>query len=222
MTTNSQTNITDRRLIVIGAGDLARELCGWFPQLRISGFLASHLSEPVCAGMPPIIGTSEDYVPQRDDIFVCAIGNPATRLAISREFEARGAEFATLIHESAAVPPSSSVGPGTIALPYAILDVNAHIGKHCLLYFRAGIGHDATAGDGCTVLTNAVVGARCVLGEGVIISTLAFTNPGISIGSFAQVGANSFAARDVPPHAVAVGVPARILSSHVEKTSAAA
>jgi sugar O-acyltransferase (sialic acid O-acetyltransferase NeuD family) len=222
MTTNSQETIADRRLIVIGAGDLAREICGWFPQLKIGGFLASHRNETACAGMSPIIGTPEEYIPEREDIFVCAVGNPATRLALGREFEARGAEFATLVHESAIVLPSSSVGPGTIVLPFSLVDVNAHFGKHCLLYYRAGIGHDVTAGDGCTVLTNAVVGARCVLGEGVVISTLAFTNPGISIGSFAQIGANSFAARDVPPHAVAVGVPARILSPPTGKTAAAA
>jgi acetyltransferase-like isoleucine patch superfamily enzyme len=56
----------------------------------------------------------------------------------------------------------------------------------------------------------------------VTISTLAFTNPGISIGSFAQIGANSFAARDIPPYGTAIGVPARIIAPSAEKIAAAA
>lgn len=222
MINNLNADISDRRLIVIGAGDLGRELCGWFPNLKISGFLDSNLKQTQNPGMPPIIGRPEDYRPEPEDIFLCALGNPAARLAVSREFEARGAEFATLVHHSSIIAASSSISPGTIVLPYVIVDVNTSVGKHCLLYFRAGVGHDVSMGDGCIVLTNAVVGARGVLGEGVMVSTLAFSNPGISIGSFAQIGANSFVTRDVPPNATAIGVPARILTPQAEKVTALA
>ncbi|HWR51657.1 MAG TPA: acetyltransferase [Bryobacteraceae bacterium] len=220
MMDKATTDINGKRLIMIGAGDLAREICGWFPNLNVGGFLDSHRRQWPEAGMPPIIGTPEDYWPEPEDIFVCSVGNPAQRLAISRKLQARGAKFATLVHDSAELSATSSVGPGTIMLPFALVDVNARVGDHCLLYFRAGVGHGATLGDGCIVLTNAVVGARCVLGEGVVISTLAFCNPGTSIGAFAQVGANSFAARDVPPYATAIGVPARILAHRAEASNA--
>ena len=216
MKDKAEMDIKGKRLIMIGAGDLAREICGWFPNLNVSGFLDSNRRQWSGPGMPPIIGTPEDYWPEPDDIFVCSVGNPGQRLAISRKLEARGAKFATLIHDSAQLSATSSAGPGTILLPFALVDINARVGDHCLLYFRAGVGHDATLGDGCIVLTNAVVGARCVLGEGVVISTLAFCSPGTSIGAFAQVGANSFAARDVPPYATAIGVPARILAHRPE------
>ena len=71
------------------------------------------------------------------------------------------------------------------------------------------------------LLSNAVVGSRCVLGDCVVVSTLAFCNTGIAVGSFALIGANSFAARDVPSRSSAIGVPARIVNVCSERPAAA-
>ncbi len=130
--------------------------------------------------------------------------------------KSRGAKFITLVHSTAAVARNSTLGEGCIMLPYAMIDINAHVGNQVILYFRGGVGHDAIVGDGCMVLTNSSVGARCVLGEGVTIGSTGFCNPGIRIGDYAIVGAVSFAARDIPAHTTAIGVPAR----HVTRPAA--
>ena len=222
MTTNHSTQLEGRRLIVIGAGDLGRELCAWFPDLGISAFLDARVTQWSDPGLPPIIGSPDTYWPQPNDVFLCAVGNPAARLVVARNMEARGGQFISAIHHTALIADSSSLGPGSIVMPYAIIDINSHLGDHSLLYFRAGVGHDAIIGGGCVLLSNAVVGSRCVLGECVVVSTLAFCNTGISVGSFALIGANSFAARDVPSRSSTIGVPARIVSVCSERPPAAA
>jgi hypothetical protein len=52
---------------------------------------------------------------------------------------------------------------------------------------------------------------QVVLGHDVWIGHGAVVLPGVTVGTGAVVGAGAVATRDVPPFAVAVGVPARIL-----------
>ncbi|QKJ21251.1 acyltransferase [Microbacterium hominis] len=49
------------------------------------------------------------------------------------------------------------------------------------------------------------IGRGAWLGQNVVVM------PGVTIGAQAVIGANSVVTRDVPPHTVAVGVPARVV-----------
>lgn len=42
--------------------------------------------------------------------------------------------------------------------------------------------------------------------------------PGVHIGKHAIIGAGAVVTKDVPPHGIAVGIPARIIKSRREKT----
>lgn len=50
-----------------------------------------------------------------------------------------------------------------------------------------------------------------VLGDHAWIGYGAFITPGTRVGEDATVGANAVVTRDVPPHSIAVGVPARVV-----------
>ena len=56
-------------------------------------------------------------------------------------------------------------------------------------------------------------GKACpVLGAGVMIGAGAKVLGGVTIGAHAVIGANAVVLTDVPPGAVAVGIPARVLA----------
>ncbi|MCW2583708.1 MAG: transferase hexapeptide repeat containing protein [Klenkia sp.] len=106
----------------------------------------------------------------------------------------------------------------------------AHVGERCLLWAgeRATIvlGEKALLGPEVMVTVanyqmrpgipvvdqprdeaDVVIGAGCWLGARVIVL------PGVSIGEGAVVGAGSIVTKDVPPHAIAVGSPARVIGT---------
>lgn len=200
------------KLVIVGAGDLGREVCAWFPSANIIGFLDSDTNALIGPESPPIIGSPDQYQPKPDEVYICTIANPKVRLSVCRDMESKGAHFVSLVHPTALIAPGSSIGAGCILLPNTIIDINTKVGDFVIFYFRSGIGHDANVGDACLLLSNSVVGSRCILEHCVTVSTLSFTNTGIHVGEHATIGANSFAAKSVPAYATALGVPARQLT----------
>jgi putative colanic acid biosynthesis acetyltransferase WcaF len=56
------------------------------------------------------------------------------------------------------------------------------------------------------------------IGENAWIAAEAFVGPGVTVGAGAVVGARAVAVRDVPPGAVVVGNPARVVANRREAT----
>jgi maltose O-acetyltransferase len=96
------------------------------------------------------------------------------------------------------------------------------------------IGDDCVMGPGVIVMTTShafedpaipirLQGALPVrpvtIGDDVWIGTRVVILPGVSIGRGAVIGASSVVARDIPPLAVAVGSPARVIRFRGEKVS---
>lgn len=80
----------------------------------------------------------------------------------------------------------------------------------------------ACIGSNCTIMQGVTLGAlesdlsftvtaRPVIGSEVLIGSGAKILGGITVGDHAKIGANAVVLCDVPAHAVAVGVPARIV-----------
>ncbi|ACV08607.1 serine O-acetyltransferase [Jonesia denitrificans] len=80
------------------------------------------------------------------------------------------------------------------------------------------IGETAVVGDDVTLFHGVTLGGRSMthgkrhptIGNGVVIGAGAKVLGPIWVGDHAQIGANAVVVKDVPSHAVAVGVPAQI------------
>ncbi|WP_322059854.1 serine O-acetyltransferase [Paraburkholderia sp. J63] len=105
---------------------------------------------------------------------------------------------------SVSVPPSVKVGRNVI-FGYQGLGIVVH--RHAVI------------GNNVTISPNVVIGGRSgkmgapIIEDDVLIGAGASVLGPIRIGRGAKIGANAVVLADVPPHAIAVGIPARIVSS---------
>lgn len=137
-------------------------------------------------------------------IDIAAVHRTAHRL--SRYVGRRPAKLLLLVGNmlfSSSVPFECSIGAGTIF---------EHRGLGVVLHPETAIGRN------CRILPQVTIGGRGgdvpgapTVGDDVVVSTGAKVLGAITIGSGAVIGANAVVLIDVPPAAVAVGVPARIL-----------
>ena len=110
-----------------------------------------------------------------------------------------------------------------------ILGARVSLGARCHLWAGPGsgridIGDDALFGpevmvtaagyrfdDGSPVTEQAMDEADVTIGRDVWLGTRAIVLPGATIGDGAIIGAGALVRGDIPPHAIAVGVPARVV-----------
>jgi len=141
--------------------------------------------------------------------FVIAIGDNRTRSQCFRLALENGLVPATLVHSTAIVAASATLGRGTVIMPGVIVNAGAVIGDDCILNTGSVIEHD------CRVDAHVHISPRVVLGGAVNIGPLAHVGigavvlPGATVGEAAMVGAGAVVLKHAPPNCTVVGVPAK-------------
>ena len=202
-------------LIIYGAGDLGRE-CLWyikqFPQRwNLLGFLDDFLPVGKLVSHCPVLG-GMDWIETHEgkvDV-ICAIALPSDKRKIVRQLRGyKNVSFPVLIHPTALVADSVSVGEGTIIGPGSILSVDSRLGAHVLVNMGTHVGHDVIVGDCAELAPGCVLGGHSVVGEGASLGMSSSVLPGVSVGARTKLGAGAVAEKAIPPDCTAVGVPAR-------------
>ncbi len=204
-------------LLILGAGGfgrdiyfLAKEASGYQTEYLIKGFLDDNLeSLKGHEGMPPIIGTISDYQPQPNDLFVCAMGDVATKKRCVEIVLSKGGKFTTLIHPTASIAPDSKIGDGCIIMHRATIGSDAVIGAFVLVQVSSIVAHDCRVGDFSRLDCFTVMVGGTIIREEVTVHTSAIINHQVVVGKNAQIGACSLVIRNVKEGSTVFGNPAR-------------
>jgi acetyltransferase EpsM len=140
---------------------------------------------------------------------VGALGPGRQRREIVSRLDPGLAGWASVVHRSAYVSPTATVGHGSVILAGAILQSGVRIGAHCVVNDGAVVEHDVVLGDYAMVGPGAVVGGGAIVGSGAFVGLRAVIRDHRSVGDEALVGMGAVVVTDVDAGAVVIGNPAR-------------
>jgi len=143
---------------------------------------------------------------------VLGIGGPvAARRAAIDAFGA--ATWAVVVHGTAWVSPSASIGDGTVVLAGAVVNASARLGRHTIVNTRAVAEHDVELGDFVHAGPGAVIGGGARIGEDAFIGLGALVRDHLVVGRAATVGMGSVVVEEVAAGTTVAGSPARPIRS---------
>jgi sugar O-acyltransferase (sialic acid O-acetyltransferase NeuD family) len=208
-------------LLLVGSGGFGRETAQAVHALNASGGGAWRLlgyvdDNPERHGTMvagSVVLGGRDVLRQRPDaaVVVCTgrPGDYTSRVRIVGELGLPPERYATIVHPSAAVSASSSLGPGCVLLAHVALTAGVRVGAHVAIMPQATLTHDDVIGDFVTIASGARLGGGARVGPAAYIGAGATIGEGRTVGAFALVGMGAVVTRDVPPREVWAGVPAR-------------
>ena len=138
-----------------------------------------------------------------------AIGDNGGRLRLDGAIAGRA--WGVVIHPSAIVHGSASLGDGALVCTSVVVHPDARVGRHVILNTAAVIEHDAAIGDFVHVAPNVTLAGHVTIGEGAMVGAGSVVVPGRRIGAWSVVGAGTVVTTDVPAYTVSVGCPNRVI-----------
>lgn len=172
------------------------------------------------AGLP-VLGNASLLPKLREEGVTSAIvtiGNNRMRGRLANHLTEIGFDLINAIHPTAIIPHKASIGRGVIIGSGVNLYVNPIIGNNVFIGPGVIVSHDTVVGDNVLLSVGSVIGARVDIERDAFIGAGATVMPPgwgkearLRIGENALVGVGAVVIKDVPPNAVVVGVPAKIL-----------
>lgn len=209
-------------LLIIGAGGFGREAVEVVRAINsvshrwdLLGFLDDDaaLQGHELAGVP-VLGTAGQLSEFPDTRAIVSTGHPGnyfTRKRIVQRLGVPVERYATLVHPSATVPSSATLGPGSVLLAGVVLTTGISVGSHVVMMPGVVLTHDDEVGPFTTFGAGAMVAGEVAIGEGAYVGSATTIRERVRIGAWSLVGMGSVVVGDVPTAEVWAGVPAHRL-----------
>lgn len=196
-------------LLVLGGGGHARPL---IETLRTLGLEPAGLLDDAARGTVlgvPILGPLDSLGAQGASAAVIAIGDNALRARLGAACRALGLALPAVVHPTALLSPSASVGAGAQVMARAVIGPEATLGELALVNTGAIVEHHCTIGPAAHLGPGAVLCGGVALGARALVGAGAAVRPGCRIGADAVIGLGAAVVQDVPDGARMGGVPAQ-------------
>ena len=219
-----------QNIVVIGTGGSSLDILDTIDDLnrtnsrtayRCTGFLDDNdsLWGKLLHGVPvlgPLLHASE----LKDCYFVNGIGTATNfwkKDAIIAKTGIPQEKFATIVHPSASVSKSASLGWGTVVFQHVTITTNVKIGSHVIILPNSVISHDDIVGDYSCITGGVCVSGGVRIGQSCYLGSNSTVIGNIEVGDYSLIGMGSVVLESVPPNCVFVGNPARFLRSTMER-----
>lgn len=186
-------------IIIIGAGGHGAELDEYIQysnqikgkeEYKVIGFLDDNPKNYANYSLSaPLIGGVCDHKIRHDCAYLMGIANLHYRKRFVEQYLDQGATFIKLIHPTAYVSPSASIGRGTVIGPMANIGPNVTLGDFTLINSRCSMGHDTHLGKFNFISPNVSFSGFTSIGDENLFGINSATIPGIKIGNRNKIAA---------------------------------
>ncbi|RKQ33498.1 acetyltransferase [Oceanobacillus halophilus] len=148
---------------------------------------------------------------EKDFRVMVAIGDNAIRKKVIKSLNLQMKQYAIIIHPTAVISPTATIGYGTVVMPKAVINAETSIGSHCIVNTSSIVEHENKIADYVHISPNATSTGNVTIGEGGHLGASSVIIPGITVGNWSVIGAGSTVINNVPAYSKAVGSPSRII-----------
>jgi len=214
------------RILILGAGGHGQVLADVLMRMRDAGaqvaplgYLddAAAMQNQTLLGLP-ILGRVADLAQIAHTAIVIAIGDNGIRRNLFDRLLQQGEHFAIARHPRAVIAPDVRIGSGTVICAGVIINPGAVIGANVILNTGCTVDHHNQIGDHAHIAPGVHLGGDVQIGAGTLVGIGATVMPQRQVGAWSIVGAGALLHADLPGHAVAVGVPARVIRFRKEES----
>ncbi len=208
------------RLVIIGCGDLAKELINWmiqselFENIRDRLFFIDDIQDKnfYVNNLEIIyLGKICDFSLDKTDKFYLGISDPKVKFRVVNQLTEKNAFFESFVHPSAIVSPTSKIGKGCIIFPNSVSSNNSQLKDFVTVNTHSAIGHDVFVNSYCTISSMVDLTGKVVLEKRVLVGSGARFLPKVQIGEDAIVGTGAIVYRSISKGKTLYATPSKIL-----------
>lgn len=207
-----------KKLYIIGAGGLGREVYSWMilddsisQEYSIEGFVDDDLNKlDEFEGYPPIVGTLENFDFNKEtDYAVLSIADTKTKEKITKVLETK-VNIISFISSESIIAPNAKIGNGVVILPRVVVSCEAILQDYVFLNLGTQVGHDVQVGRYSSIMANVVIGGNVIIGESCYLGSSSTIIPRVQISNSTTLGMSSSVIRSVKKEGLTYfGNPAR-------------
>lgn len=195
-----------KNIVIIGAGDLGKEIV-WLiedinkitPTYLILGFLDDDFSKEgtqffgyrVLGGIAKL----KELSIKMPLSAVIAIQNGSVRKKIVEAYP-EFSKWESIIHPTAVIASTSSVGKGSIFFPQVTVSVDTRLGKFGLYYIHSTVCNDCTVGNYVSVMSGASISEHAEIGNECFLSAGSCVYPHKRLGNKSEVAVEAVVEKD--------------------------
>ncbi len=163
----------------------------------------------------PVLGTQDELDSIMNDHNVIggivALGDNYIREKVVQFIEENfpNFKFVKAIHPSVRVAKNATIGEGTVIMAGCIVNVDAHVGKHCIINTNTSFEHCCQMGDYSSLSAGVTTGGYFTLGKYSAIALGVTILDRVSIGENVVVGSGALVMKDIEDNVLAYGSPAK-------------
>jgi sugar O-acyltransferase (sialic acid O-acetyltransferase NeuD family) len=205
-------------LLIVGAGGLAREAAEAARasgEHHVVGFLDDN---PALWGAPiggaQVLGGLDRVAHYPRARLLLGTRHGRSRAELRHRLEQMGVlheRYTSVVHPRAVLPPSCSVGAGSVLLAGAVLTADVTVGRHVAVMPNAVLAHDVVVEDYVTACASVTLGGSVRVRAGAYLGQNCAVREGLTVGAWSMLGMGAAAIHDIGDSELWAGVPAELL-----------